>query len=95
MKITTEEIQHVAKLARLEMAGDDLESFAGQVGDILSYVDKLGEVATEDVEPMAHAISVTNAFRKEGAETACTRDEIMANAPAAEEGMFEVPKIIE
>ena len=95
MKLTLEDVRHVAHLARLEIADADLEPLAAQLSDILAYVDKLNAVATRDVQPMAQAISVVNAFREDVPKASCPLDQTLANAPAAADDMFEVPKIIE
>ena len=95
MKLTIEDVRHVAHLARLEIAEADLEQFVSQLSDILAYVDKLNAVATEDVVPMAQSLSLVNVFRPDVARTSFPLDRILANAPAASDDMFEVPKIIE
>lgn len=95
MKLTLEDVRHVAHLARLEIADADLEPFVAELSDILAYVDKLNAVATEDVQPMAQAVSVVNAFREDVPRESYPLDRTMANAPATADDMFEVPKIIE
>jgi len=95
MKITPDDIRHVAKLARLDIAETDIDAFVAQIGEILDYVDTLSQVATENVEPMAHAISLTNAFREDVVRDAGPVETILKNAPAAVDNMFCVPKIIE
>ena len=63
MKITKDEVLHVADLARLNLDEAAIDKFAGQIGDILDYVDKLKEVNTDGIKPTSHAIALTNAFR--------------------------------
>lgn len=94
MKITKEEVEHVAHLARLELDAEAIERFAGQIGDILAYVDKLKQVDTEGVAPTSHAISLTNAFREDEVGTHLERERSLANAPEKEEGAFLVPRVI-
>jgi len=94
MKITKQEVEHVAHLARLELAEDAIERFAGQIGDILAYVDKLKQVDTEGVAPTSHAISLTNAFREDEVSDQLDRDRSLANAPEKEDGTFLVPRVI-
>lgn len=94
MKITAEEVLHVAKLARLEIDPDSVDQMADQLATILTYVEKLGEVDTEDVSPTSHAIALTNAFREDEVRDSLSRKEALENAPAAEDGGFVVPKVI-
>ena len=95
MKITKDEVLYVADLARLDLDEASIDKFAGQIGTILDYVDKLNEVDTEGVRPTSHAISLTNAFRADEPKEHLEREEALANAPQKEEGSFVVPKIIE
>jgi aspartyl-tRNA(Asn)/glutamyl-tRNA(Gln) amidotransferase subunit C len=95
MKITKEEVLHVADLARLDLDEAAIEKFAGQIGEILDYVDKLNEVDTQNVKPTSHAISLTNAFREDEPQKHLDREQALANAPEKEDGSFVVPKIIE
>ena len=95
MKITKDEVLYVADLARLDLDESAIEKFAGQIGTILDYVDKLNEVDTEGIRPTSHAISLTNAFREDEPKEHLERDQALANAPQKEEGAFVVPKIIE
>jgi aspartyl-tRNA(Asn)/glutamyl-tRNA(Gln) amidotransferase subunit C len=94
MKITKEEILHVAALARLELDAAAIETFAGQIGDILAYVETLNGVETSGVAPTSHAISLTNAFREDTLTPHLDTAAALANAPAKEDGSFLVPKII-
>jgi aspartyl-tRNA(Asn)/glutamyl-tRNA(Gln) amidotransferase subunit C len=94
MKITKEEILHVAALARLELEEAAIETFAGQIGDILAYVDTLNGVDTSGVAPTSHAISLTNAFRADVLAPHLENAAALANAPAKEDGSFLVPKVI-
>ena len=94
MKITKKEVLYVAELARLNLDEAAIEKFAGQIGDILAYVDKLNEVDTEGVEPTSHAITLTNAFREDELQSHLDRDKALANAPQREDGNFVVPKVV-
>jgi aspartyl-tRNA(Asn)/glutamyl-tRNA(Gln) amidotransferase subunit C len=95
MKITKDEVLYVADLARLELDDASIDKFAGQIGDVLEYVDKLNEVDTEGLRPTSHAISLTNAFREDEQRPPLDRELALANAPEKEDGNFVVPKIIE
>ena len=94
MKITKEEVEHVANLARLELDEEAMEQFAGQIGDILAYVDKLKQVDTAGIEPTSHAISLTNAFREDDVTDHLEQEGSLANAPEKEDGTFIVPRVI-
>jgi aspartyl-tRNA(Asn)/glutamyl-tRNA(Gln) amidotransferase subunit C len=94
MKITREEVQHVADLAHLEMGEADIERFAEQIGQILAYVDTLNQVDTAGVPGTSHAISLTNAFRDDVETVAMERDRVLSNAPQKEDGNFVVPKVV-
>ena len=95
MKITKDEVLYVADLARLDLDETSIDKFAGQIGKILDYVDKLNEIDTEGIRPTSHAISLTNAFREDEQKEHLERDQALANAPQKEEGAFVVPKTIE
>jgi aspartyl-tRNA(Asn)/glutamyl-tRNA(Gln) amidotransferase subunit C len=94
MKITKEEVIHVAKLARLEVDEALIDKFARQIGMILEYVDKLNQVETKDIVPTSHAISLTNAFREDDERDAFDTEAALANAPEKEDGSFVVPKVV-
>ena len=91
--ITKEEVKHVAKLARLELTESEIEKYAEQLGNILTYVEQMKEVDTTGVEPMPHAIPVTNVMREDEVKYEQTKEELMKNAPYEEDGFFRVPKI--
>ena len=95
MKISREEVLHVADLARLTVDDNAVEIFAEQLGSILEYVEKLSAVDTSGITPTAHAVEMANAFRKDEATHHLHRDAALANAPEAEDGHFIVPKVIE
>jgi aspartyl-tRNA(Asn)/glutamyl-tRNA(Gln) amidotransferase subunit C len=94
MALTRDEVLHVAKLARLSLRPDEIEVFTRQLNDILAYVEKLQELDTEGVAPLAHVIPVFNVFREDGVKEGLARDVALENAPAREEGTFVVPRVI-
>jgi aspartyl-tRNA(Asn)/glutamyl-tRNA(Gln) amidotransferase subunit C len=94
MKITKEEVLHVAHLARLDLAEESIEKFAGQIDEILGYIEKLNQVDTKGIQPTSHAISLTNAFRDDEEKEPIERELALANAPEREEGSFVVPKVV-
>ena len=91
--ITTKDVEHVAKLARLELSEAEKEMFTHQLGDVLAHVEKMNEVDTTNVEPMNHAIDFVNVMREDNKIYENTREELMANAPDVEGEFFKVPKI--
>ena len=94
MRITKEQILHVAHLARLELDEASVEKFAGQISTVLEYVDQLQGVDTQDVKPTSHAISLTNAFREDRKRARLETEKALANAPEKEDGSFVVPKVV-
>lgn len=91
--ITIKDVEHVAKLARLELTEEEKEKFTTQLGDVLKYVDQMNEVDTTGVEPMSHAIDFVNVMREDAVNYEQTKEELMKNAPDEENGFFKVPKI--
>ena len=91
--ITKEEVKHVAKLARLELTDSEIEKYSEQLGNILTYVEQMNEVNTEGIEPMPHAIPLTNVMREDVVKYEQNKEELMKNAPYEEDGFFRVPKI--
>ncbi len=94
MKISKQEVLHVAHLARLEIDDADVERFAGQIGTILDYVDTLKQVDTTGVAATSHAITLTNAFRADEVKDQLDPEDALANAPEKDGGAFIVPKVI-
>lgn len=91
--ITLQDVEHVAKLARLELTEEEKIKFTTQLGDVLKYVDQMNEVDTTGVEPMAHAIDFVNVMREDAVKYEEDKKALMANAPYEEDGFFRVPKI--
>ena len=94
MKITKEEVLYVAHLARLDLDAESIETFAGQIDEILGYIEKLNQVDTENIKATSHAIFLTNAFRNDEERGHLDRDEALSNAPESEDGNFIVPKVV-
>ena len=94
-KITIEEVEHVANLARLTFSEAEKEKLAEQLAEILGYIEQLNELDTKDVEPTSHAIPVKNVVRPDVVNPSLTQDEALSNAPSNVDGLFEVPKIVE
>ena len=95
MKLSTQDVEYVAKLARLDVADLEKEKFTAQLNDILLYIDKLNELDTTGVAPMSHAIAMTNAFREDNVLESLGTQEALANAPDARGEFFRVPKVID
>jgi aspartyl-tRNA(Asn)/glutamyl-tRNA(Gln) amidotransferase subunit C len=94
MKISKEEVLHVAHLARLHLSADELVMMTEQLDNILTYVDKLSELDTTGVQPTSHVFAITNAFREDVVKESLPREEALANGPKQNSETFEVPRII-
>ena len=94
MKITSEEVAHVANLAHLDMTQEEVEGMTKQLDTILSYVDKLGELNTDGIKPTTHAVANQNAFREDEVKTSLSREEALANGPLQNGEAFVVSRII-
>ena len=95
MAITEDEVRYVAHLSRLALSDEEVGTFGRQLDDIISYVEKLNELDTSDVEPMIHAADRSNVFREDSAGESLTRKEALQNAPEEAEGCFKVPRILD
>jgi aspartyl-tRNA(Asn)/glutamyl-tRNA(Gln) amidotransferase subunit C len=91
--LSKKEVEHVAKLARLELSEEQKEKYAIQLSKILDHFKQLDEVNTENIEPMAHVLPIRNVMRQDRVELPFAKDEILKNAPSEEDGFFKVPKI--
>lgn len=92
--ITADAARQVARLARLALSDAELVRYASQLEPIVEYVAKLGAVDLAVVEPMAHALPLSNVLREDVAEPALSVDQVLQNAPDAEGAFFKVPKIL-
>ena len=88
------DVEKVASLARLQLSETELETMTGQLAGIVRYVDQLAEVNTDGVEPMAHAIEVTNVFAEDVVEPSLPREEALANAPRHNGRGYLVPAVL-
>ncbi len=95
MKITVADVEHVARLARLELTPGEKVLFADQMGAILGYVEKLKGVNTEGIMPTSHAVPMENAFRDDVVRPSIGLERALANAPERSGSFFAVPKVIE
>ncbi len=95
MAITRAEVAHLAKLARMQLTDADLDHFAGQLDVIIGAVARVSEVAADDIPPTSHSVPLTNVFRADEVQPALDQAEVLAGAPAAEDGRFRVPRILD
>ena len=93
-KISIDDVHHVAKLARLALDEARLRKFAGQLEHILDYVDKISQLDTTGIEPMAHALPLQNVLREDVVEPSLSIEQVLRNAPETDGPFFKVPKII-
>jgi aspartyl-tRNA(Asn)/glutamyl-tRNA(Gln) amidotransferase subunit C len=93
--ITREEVAHLARLARLAVTEQELDTFAGQLDVILSSVARVQEVAAADIPPTSHAVPLTNVFRPDEVRPSLLTAAVLAAAPAAQDGRFRVPRILD
>ena len=89
------DIEHVARLARLELTKDEMARLRQQLGVILEAAAKVSEVATDDVRPTAYAIARSNVLRPDEITPSLTTEEVLSNAPEVEDDRFKVPKVVE
>jgi aspartyl-tRNA(Asn)/glutamyl-tRNA(Gln) amidotransferase subunit C len=94
MSLSRADVEKVALLARLRLTDAELETITGQLAQIVGYVDQLGEVNTDGVEPMAHAIEVANVFRDDRTAPSLPREEALANAPHHDDRGYLVPAVL-
>ena len=93
-KMDKELIRHIALLARIEMTDEQADTLGRQFAEIVAYVDKLSELDTDGVEPMAHALDVRNVLAEDAPGESLSAEQALANAPARDGDFFKVPKVI-
>ncbi len=92
--ITRAEVEHLARLARIDLTDNELDHFAGQLDVIIGAVAKVAEVAADDVPPMSHPEPLTNVFRPDETRPGLTPEQALSGAPAVEDQKFRVPRIL-
>jgi len=95
MSLDKDTVKNIANLARIKVAEDDLDHLAVELSAILDWVEQLNGVDTDGVEPLASVVDVTLPLRTDAITDGNCRDSVLANAPAAEDGFFAVPKVVE
>jgi len=94
MVISIKDVEHVALLARLDLAEEEKHLYTEQLNAILDYIGKLQELNTDDISPTAHVLPIHNVLREDKNRPSIDRSEVLQNAPHQEEGQFRVPKIV-
>lgn len=95
MQISRQELEHVAKLARLNLTDEEKGKFTDEMAGIIEFVNKMNELDTINIQPTAHVIPINNIFREDIAEPSIDREKILQNAPLQKNGCVVVPKIVE
>ena len=94
-KLTAEQVAKVAALARLKLDESETDAFADQLSKVLEYIERLEEVDTDEVAPMAHALEVTNVLRQDDQQESLPRESALQNAPKTDGKYFIVPQILD
>ena len=94
MSVSKEDVEKIAKLAKLKFSDEELENFTPQMNEILNYMDKLNELDTENVEPLSHPVEQINVFREDKLKQSIFTEDALKNAPSKDEQFFKVPKVI-
>ena len=94
MSVTLEQVDTIARLAKLEFSEQEKETFVQQFNQILEYMEKLDELNTDDVEPTYNVLDLSNVMRPDEVKPWLTQEEALANAPKSKHGFFSVPKVI-
>lgn len=95
MEISKEQLEHVAKLAKLNLTEEEKRRFPKDLGNMIEFVNKLNSVDTEGVQPTAHVIPINNVFREDEDRPSFDRELILKNAPSKKDGCISVPKVVE
>jgi len=95
MRISKQEIEHIASLARLSLSEEEKELFGSQLSSILDYMEKLNELDTRDIEPTSHVLPLSNVMRDDIPRPSIPREDALLNAPDHTDKFYRVPKIIE
>ncbi len=95
MSVTPEQVRHIARLARIAMSDEEIAALEPELNNILGWVEQLGEVDTDGVEPLTAVINQKLRLRDDAVTDGDKRDAVLANAPEGQHGFFAVPKVIE
>jgi aspartyl-tRNA(Asn)/glutamyl-tRNA(Gln) amidotransferase subunit C len=94
MPISRNDVEYVARLARLDLTPQEKIIFEKELGSILTYIDQLNESDTEEVAPTSHLLTLKNVFREDKLLTSLPQATALANAPSKKDGFFRVPRVI-
>jgi aspartyl-tRNA(Asn)/glutamyl-tRNA(Gln) amidotransferase subunit C len=94
MAVTIKDVEHIAKLAKLEFTDEEKEKFTHQLNQILEYVEQMNKLDTSNVEPLSQVIELSNVFRTDEVKQSISTEEALKNAPSKTEQFFKVPKVI-
>jgi aspartyl-tRNA(Asn)/glutamyl-tRNA(Gln) amidotransferase subunit C len=94
MSLTKEDVEKVSLLARLRLSDAELAAMTTQLGQIVSYVEQLSELDTDDVQPMAHAVEIHNVFAPDEPQASLDRDQALQNAPKRDDQCYRVPAVL-
>lgn len=95
MAVTKKDVEYIAELARLNVGAEEVEGFIKDLNNILGYVDKLGELDTEDVDILVNPLPLSNIYREDVVEPSLSQEDFLGNAPARVEDYLSVPSVIE
>lgn len=95
MRLSREQVEHVALLARLELTDDEKQRYMDELNQILEHLERLNALDTADVPPTAHAIPLVNVLRDDLVKPSLPQQDVLKNAPDAEAGCFRVPRVVE
>ncbi|MHC4271393.1 MAG: Asp-tRNA(Asn)/Glu-tRNA(Gln) amidotransferase subunit GatC [Planctomycetota bacterium] len=94
-KINKSQVEKIAKLSRLKLTAQEVEEFTGQLSAIIDYVEKMNELDTANVEPLAHCLPIHNVFRLDEPKGSLGTEKVLSNAPQTDGDFFKVPKILD
>ncbi|MDP6380462.1 MAG: Asp-tRNA(Asn)/Glu-tRNA(Gln) amidotransferase subunit GatC [Phycisphaerae bacterium] len=94
MALTRDEVLKVGVLSRIKLSDEDVETFASQLSGILAYIEKLSELDTENVEPLAHALDIQNVFRDDEPQESLGVEKALREAPEKSGDFFKVPRVL-
>ena len=95
MSLSLEQVEHIAQLAHLSLTAQEKQRYREQLSAILDYAERLQELDTDSIPPTASVLPVDSVMREDQVRPSMSRDDLLSNAPAAEEGMFRVPVVLE
>ena len=95
MSVNPEDVKHIALLSRLELSDEEVQLYTGHLRGILTYVEKLQSINVSQVEPLSHAVPLSNVFAEDVVRPSLPIEEVLANAPEKEDRCFRVPRVTE